>query len=156
MANLEFDIPKAIELGAKMNAQDNRSTQFPLFVVQHKVRVYVGSDQAWDETERKEDAHKNDLCFDCRQIEQELPDDCENCYPAAFLYIRIEKQFDLRAGVFFTAEACDAHIETNIYHYGEEPRSFAISAWRNPEMESIMSWLSALGSMDEKPVSFYR
>lgn len=144
-----------VEIGQAMNAQDPRGTAFPLFVVEHKIRRYVAYADDYDVAERKEEPEKSDLCFDCQNTENELPEECENCEIGAFNYYKTEREIDTRAGVFFTAEACDNHIAANNYHYGENARSYAISAWRNPEMQTVLNYLSKLGSPDGVPTVAY-
>lgn len=44
---------------------------------------------------------------------------------------------------FLTAKACQEHIDANHYHYNE-PRVYLNSAWRNPEMELVSTFLCGL------------
>lgn len=44
---------------------------------------------------------------------------------------------------FFTLEACKLHIESNNYHY-KKPRPYLNHAFRNPEMETISTFLCEL------------
>lgn len=137
------------KIGKEMNAQDNRLTQFPLFVVQEKVRKYVSYSDDYECIERKSDFEFNDLCEACQELFEKgetLPETCEDCPTACFDYYNFEWEFDLKSGVFFTAKACEEHIAQNHYHYNTEVRSYAIGAWRNPEMQSVMQALSVFGS----------
>jgi len=139
-------MPTLQETGKEMITQDNRATSRPLFVVQVDVKRYTEEQDA-EFKERKEEPDELNLCEACLVLhgeEKELPEDCEDCHWNAFHHFNIEKEFDLRAGVFFTAAACDAHIAANSYHYSN-PRSFAISVWRNPEMEAVMDYLKSIG-----------
>ena len=79
---------------------------------------------------------------------------CDDCHEYFSFYSTIDV-FNLRAGVFFTEKACQEHIDQNDYHYNK-PRVFAVSAWRNYEMQEVMQHISALTTEDNKPVSFYR
>jgi hypothetical protein len=145
------------ELGAKMNAQDCRATQYPMFVVQEEVKHY-GADGTNDESERDEDAADELLCDSCvklREKDEDMPEQCDDCLSDAFHWFRYEWEFNLMAGVFLTAEACDEHIRMNEYHY-RKPRSYGISAWRNYEMIGLMQHLSSLATEDGRPVHFYR
>lgn len=44
---------------------------------------------------------------------------------------------------FFTAKACQSHIDLNHYHY-TEPIVYLNSSWRNPEMEMVSEFLCNL------------
>ncbi len=157
MKNME-DEKFLLELGYKMNAQDNRMTQFPLFVIQHTVRVpSYFHEMEYDDCERKEDIEDEDLCESCRKLRSEgdeIPDNCENCDSECYNYWKNEEQFDLEAGVFLTAEACEDHIKLNHYHYNN-PKSYAIGAWRNPEMQNLLRILSKNANADNNPRSCY-
>lgn len=126
----------------QMIAQNNRATQYPLFVVQEKRKVY-GSSEWCNETERKEE-FDGELCESCKKLGDEndvIPEYCDDCDPDCFISFNWEYPFDLRAGVFFTAEACEDHIRANSYHYNDG-KSYAISgAWRNPEMFAVLNML---------------
>ena len=141
-----------VQLGKKMNKQDNRSTAHVLFMVQVDKKVYVSSDwDSHDGTERKED-DEGLMCDRCKKKEEkgkELPDWCEECDSDCFHFFKIERVTDDTAGVFFTAKACDEHIRVNHYHY-RNPKSYGISAWRNEEMQEVQKILSILGSKTGK------
>lgn len=117
------------EIGVEMNSQDNRATQCPLFVVQNKVKRWVDSHDSYD--------------------------DIEEIDSGDTVYFKWEWEFDLRAGAFLTAKACEQHIKENAHHYHEKARSYAVSAWRNEEMKSVMQSLSSLASPDSKIPSHY-
>lgn len=136
-------------IGAELATQDNRSTQYPLFVVQVDEKQYVNYLDSWEHKERVNldavdfDEFYKDLCSSCRQLfdnDDELQDDCNTCASDSFWYYNIAGAFDLQAGVFLTAKACDEHIASNHYHYNK-PRSYGISAWRNYEMQAVMQHL---------------
>ena len=163
------------ELGKKMNAQDNRSTQFPLFVVQELKEVvkadgcgdrtiYVYEEQELsyeqyneilemqdeeDEAVKKEFVEKSEMFDDIEELDKFNP------YDWRAIDVSDEWVISDMAGTFFTAEACERHIAQNHYHY-TQPRSYAISAWRNYEMQELMEHLSALGSEDGEPLSQYK
>lgn len=145
------------ELGKKMNAQDNRGTQFPLFVVRQRVRKY-NYNQDGEFSERLEDYDEDSLCEKCEKLADEgdvLPDECDDCESSSFVRYDLDYEFDMRAGVFFTEEACDAHIKANHYHY-HEPSSYAIGAWRNWEMQKMLQIVSELGSERNEARDCYR
>lgn len=151
-----MNLAKIREIGKEMNRQSNRHTQAPLFVVQVDVKRYVSPDEDADGFERKED-YTFGLCDECEKREERGDgplDECDHCTDDCFLRFKIEKDFDLRPGVFFTAAACDAHIKANPHHY-TNARSYAISAWCNEEMLDVMRFLSAEGDPDGKPKNFY-
>ena len=102
------------DIGSEMVKQDNRSTQYPLYVVQEDERRMPTLVEDADGYETDEDGDK-------------IP------------YIDKPK-IALEPGVFFTAKACQEHIDENSYHY-TNPRVYAIAAWRNPEVQTIMQSL---------------
>ena len=133
------------KLSLTMREQNNRMTKYPLFVVQVDRKIY-GAEDWCSEVERKEDFDPKLLCPKCELLNDAgefLEDYCDDCKPGCFAWFRLEPEFDLRAGVFFTEEACEQHIKINSYHY-ENPRSFAVGAWRNPEMQLAMRHLCLL------------
>lgn len=73
----------------------------------------------------------------------DLHDWCENwleefgydCYKVH--YRDLENVISQETGCFLTKEACKKHIESNHYHY-KKPRTYAMTAWRNPEFERLM------------------
>ncbi len=143
--------------GRKMAEQDNRHTQYPLFVVRNKVKRYCAAEDA-EFSDRYEFAPKNAICDDCRKQEEEgeLPDQCrtDECLEEAFAWFNWEWVEDIRAGVFFTAEECERHLKKNAYHYHEEAHVYCVSAWRNPEMQAVMQHLIEGAGM--KVPSHYR
>lgn len=121
--------------------QDNRSTQYPLFVIQVQEKVY--GDSSWCTEKERNGDNDGELCEACTQLDEdgeELPDDCQKCDRDCFNWFNWKDDYDLNAGVFLTAEACERHIKMNHYHYCE-PKSFGISAWRNPEMQDLIKIL---------------
>lgn len=135
------------ELQDEMLVQNNRSTSFPIFIVVEDKKVYWVSDS--DYKERKDDDYidpDEDLCESCLELwkKRELPLECDafDC-DNSFIPYRIEKDVpNLRAAFFFTAEACDEHIAANRHHYNSTVRSYAISAYHNEELKSVMRHLS--------------
>lgn len=132
------------DLALKMKTQSNRATQYPLFVIQVKEKNY--GDRAWcNEVERKSESD-GVLCESCEKLQNEnveLPDFCEDCDSECFVWFDWKETFDFRAGIFFTEEAISEHIKDNDYHY-EDPKSYVICAWRNPEMQKIFEIIFAL------------
>lgn len=144
-----------LRISADMRSQNNRSSQYPLFVVQEKVKRYT---ENGNERERQDYdlADANDLCEKCRAQYDETgdyPEECDDCPEYTFVRFDWEWQTSDRAGVFLTEGACRLHITVNGYHY-REPRCFAISAWRNSEMVAVIQAILKLTG-DEIP-SHYR
>lgn len=148
----DFNLVKAT--AAEMLTQSNRSTQYPLFVVQVDEKRYVNYLDDWEHKERSNydgvdmADYRKTLCARCRNRydeKGEVPEKClsENingaseCDDEAYFYYNIVDAFDLMAGAFFTAKACDDHIKENHYHYNNG-RSYGVGAWRNPEMQAVM------------------
>lgn len=164
----EDDIKKSAELNGadltmidvlqdQMLKQNKRGTAYPIFIVVRDEKVYgFGSD--WrDGLERKDTDNIDtdaELCDGCRTQYQEtgeLPDECDEyeC-EESFVGYRIEKDvFQDRAAFFFTAEACDAHIEANRHHYGKDAHSYAISAYHNYELQQVMEHLVGKENADK-------
>lgn len=152
-----------------MATQDNRSTQYVLFAVQVDYKDYKEYSGDWEFKERSfgdhisYDEYEKLLCKACRKVWNEgdgytnLPDDtCLNegkgwqheCKDEAFFYYNIKQKLTVESvGVFFTAKACQQHIDENYYHY-ENPQVYGIAAWRNPEMVAIMQHLIALSGKE--------
>lgn len=145
------------EIGKEMAVQDNRATQYPLFVVISDIERAVPD--GCGESKRKDlDAIDSDLlCEDCSKKyneDKDLPEHCIYCDDDCFWNCEVSQEPDLRAGVFFTAKACQEHIDLNSYHY-KNPKVYGIGAWRNPEMVAVMSDLIMNHAGKELP-SHYR
>lgn len=127
------------EISEEMRKQDHRATQYPMFVIQDKVKIGHTEEGCLGEYSQRRDSDSgldyDDLCESCSDLgELEMPDDCNECDDNAFFYYTEEWQFNLTPGVFFTAKACDEHIRLNHYHYTKHARSYGIGSWRNDEM----------------------
>ena len=126
--------------------QDNRSTQFPMFVVWDRVARVV-PDGFGKPTRIDLDAiGEDDFCEKCydlveNNLSNKLPDWCEECSSDCFMDVTNEFEANLKAGVFFTAEACQKHIDENSYHYSKDVTTYGIGSWRNEEMQSVMKHL---------------
>jgi len=135
------------ELAYKMNAQDNRSTAYPLYVVECKMRRWVPAEIDWDERERKEEFDLSDLCESCSKILEEggnIPEGCDDCSSETFVHFVVSREPNLNAGIFLTEEACDAHIAAKSHRYNE-PRSYAISAYHSHETAKLLHLISQMG-----------
>lgn len=144
---MQSDNPTELEkIGIEMAKQDNRMTQYPMFVVYHIVERAVPDDQG--ESRRKDSDYWDSsmLCEECLEKEEaneNLPDYCENCDPECFWNCEESLEPDLTPGVFFTAKACQQHIDENHYHYNK-PVVYGIGSWRNEEMQLVQKHLIAL------------
>ena len=139
------DLDFLIELGKKMNEQNPRGTQNPMFIIKQKVRVY-GESGCCNETERRED-YDGDVCDSCQKLldnDEELPDDCPYCDDECFVHFNWEDEAVEDTSAFFTAEAAQEHIDLNDYHY-HKPFTYATGTWRNPEMRRLQNILAKLG-----------
>lgn len=138
------------ELSEEMHSQDRRCTQNVGFMVSHIVKVYTDDGEF---SERTEDFDDYDLCEDCMELykcSERLPDECSFCSSDAFHYYNKERTLDTRMGsVFLTAKACDLHIQQNRHHYEEDPKSYGISFWRNPEMIKLARIIFKLGGIKD-------
>ena len=139
------------EIGRRLATQNNLSTQYPLWVVAVDKKVFMPHSYMWDYDgkERKDediqDVNISDYCDRCRALYDDdllddIPEDCDECDPDMFNWYMLEEDYDLNPGAFLTQAACQDHINQNHYHY-KNPRPFAWSAWRNPEMIAVMQHL---------------
>lgn len=139
-----------------MATQDNRMTQYPMFVVYEKVQRSVADGQGVSRRKDLDCIDAGDMCESCNRMMDEgrdLPDQCDDCDSDCFWNMEEDLEPNLNPGVFFTAEACQKHIDENHYHYNE-PVVYGIGAWRNPEMVEVMQQLIK-GAGEEIP-SHYR
>lgn len=145
-------------IGKIMNTQNNRATHFPLFIIVEDQKIYGVDPSFSDDKERTQETDVDSLCESCQKAHEEgtLPDDCDDCLSDAFIHYKVEEDTaNMRAGVFLTAQAAKDHLEANSYHYDKSAKVYAISAWRNPEMQRVMSFVSSLDTTNEQP-SHYR
>ena len=127
-----------------MKEQNNRGTQYPLFVIQDLKEEITHGDFCdfhkyfGDEGEEIDEKDVCQTCEDkaCSDGFSEM-DTCE-CGVKQYLPLKEVWEFDLKAGVFFTEKACDEHIQQNNYHYTKNVRSYVVGAWRNEEMKVVM------------------
>lgn len=129
------------KLAEEIVTQDNRGTQFPLFVVciKRKVLTRDGHEDDFILTDEEgQEMDEESLCDDCVG-EDELRTPCVTCGFYQRLPVKEQEEFDLRSGVFLTAAACDWHINVNKHHYeGLSAHSYAVSAWRNEEIQAVI------------------
>lgn len=146
---MEVDIKS---IGQRMSTQDNIGSQYPIWVVAVEKKNYVGYEMSWDGKERAikdwtdPEEYAKSLCDDCAELYDDrdgydkLPEECPDdmCDYDSYWYYEIDPNYpDLKSGAFLTQAACQDHIDENYYHY-KEPHTYAWTAWRNPEMVSVM------------------
>lgn len=150
---------KLIDLGKRMNAQDNRSTQLPLFIVVADEENRCSEEDGELKRIDEDSWDPNKMCGYCGEkweLNEEVDDYCEDCDDEMFCSYKIEKQVpQLEHGVFLTAEECDEYIERRSYAMKDNAVSFGISAHRSEEMTEVLRFLSALGSDDNKAKNWY-
>ena len=148
-------------IGEEMNKQDNRATSFPIFVIQERKKEICHDDlsegqmaigEEGDELDEEELCEECKLKFDCSDSNDES---CVTCGYCKVLPYREVESFNLRPGVFLTAKACNEHLAVNHYHYDKSARSYAVSAWRNPELMTVMTYLSSLSNAGV-PKDYYK
>lgn len=134
---------KIVEIGEKMVVQNNRATQYPMFCVYEIKERSVPN--GFGESKRKDSdwVNQEDFCETCLELfenDNKLPDQCDDCDPECFWNCEESLEPNLLAGVFFTAEACQKHIDENHYHYNK-PVVYGIGSWRNQEMVSVIKFI---------------
>ena len=142
------------DIGKEMAKQNNRATQYPMFVVYHEVERAVPD--GCGESRRKPEMDSSLMCDKCCEMEEaneNPPDYCPDCDEDCFWNCEVEPEPDLTPGVFFTAEACQKHIDENHYHY-QKPVVYGIGSWRNPEMQLVQKHLLEIAG--EKIPSHYQ
>lgn len=153
--NVDMENKILQETSKNMRTQNNRATQYPLFVIQNRVKEWVAPEVGvgYEYKELKEDYDNDDICDSCMAAieseKAEYPDeDCVYCSEGLYNHYNLKWEFDLTAGVFFTEEAAKKHIKQNYYHYHEDVRTYVVGAWRNPEMQEVMKMLVGLTGED--------
>ena len=151
---------RLIEIGKKMNAQDNRSTQLPLFIVVADESVLTEEGNGERQRIHEDGWNANEMCGYCLekwQLVEELDEDCDDCDSTMFHWFIIEKHVpQLEHGVFLTGEECDNYIKRRSYAMQKNAISYGISAWRSEEMSKVLEFLSSLGNEDGKAKDCYR
>ena len=62
----------------------------------------------------------------------------ENVYSVAYYNIESKIYQDT---MFLTNKSCKEHIRLNNYHYSSDAHSYAMTAWRSPEVEKLFKIL---------------
>lgn len=127
-----------IEIGRLLGAQDNRATAHPLFIVQQRERIY-GFDAAYGEAV---------WLFDGKEVDTEERDRLEAKYqesgdePGDYTRTSYIDRWEF-VTCCFTAAAALAYIDAQ-KHNLNEPRVYAESLHRNPEMIAVRGHLAEL------------
>lgn len=133
---------KIKEIRNGMLLQDKRGTAYPIFIVVEDQKIYWVSDGEEGRERYGEEFNTEGACEECVKLYEaceDVPSDCEECDDALFVNYRTEKNVpNLRAGFFFTANACNEHIERNRHHYNSTAKSYAISGCHNEELKAVM------------------
>lgn len=154
-----------MDLSKKLNTQNHRATAMPYFFqIRTEKKVYVSEGrgvETWVNTDSQDElcsqkeidekileilndryTNKDDL-FIKEYLEKMDEDEKENAltengYEKAYYEIDYEYK-----NSFLTEEACREHIRLNSYHYNN-PVDYLSSAYRNPELEKVMTFLCEL------------
>ena len=158
---------KLIALATEMTTQDNRITAMPfMFQVKEEQRVYDyglnGSNRClMYEGEQEHDFESEDdlreiITDNCSSGDRDVPD-FENMdfddmveWMEARGYEQVTWSVrHVYKNTFFTAKACQEHIDANRHHYNN-PTVFLNRAFRNPEMELVSELLCHI--VGKKPI----
>ena len=161
-----------VELAQKLKTQDNRATAKPLiFTIKEEVKI-IGLSQEYadgcclvneegepffspkevveyivdyimkDSTQTLQAFAKGyDLEVDETNLESLLELICAAGYDWTMTYYHEQERF---RGEFLTEEAAFDHLQTNRYHYNETATVYCKRAWRNPELEQLLTLVEKL------------
>jgi len=90
----------------------------------------------------EENTSLDDLEEVCEYIEAEKIGIVDICYPYISHYKNVEKIYS--DTFFLTNDECKDHIERNYYHYSEDAHSYAMTAWRSPQVEMLYKILQTV------------
>ena len=156
-----------VELAQKLKTQDNRATAKPLiFTIKEQVKI-IGLDREYgeevclvdeeggvytspeeviehivdyiiqDETQTFEDfAKAYDVVVDETNLESLLELINVAGHEWTLSYYQTQERF---RGEFLTEEAAIEHLQANRYHYNETATVYCKHAWRNPELEQLLT-----------------
>ncbi len=94
--------------------------------------IYTVTDEYGDEDET--------VMYDFDDVIDFLGEDEDNIHVAN--YRNIEKLFPNT--MFITNDECKAHIKANYYHYPKDAHSYAMTAWRAPQVERLWKILHTM------------
>ncbi len=128
-------------IGELVRTQDNRCTSDPLFLVQEKKRIYgMDGDYCDDYEWLCEDDHEHVADRIERAGLDALAERGEDVTGWEKIHYVETWEF---VTVCFTEQACKDYILAN-GHNLNEPRIYAVSAYRNREMIAVMDFLKSL------------
>lgn len=152
---------KLMVLATEMTEQDPRGTRMPhMFQIRDWKRVYDwglnGDNHIWvgdyqEEIETIDDL-KQYLDANCITIpenleeiwgdhwerEEFIEDNCPELKPCSY------SMEPVYTNHFLTAKAAEEHLRLNDYHYHKDADVYLNHAWRNPEMETVSTFLCNL------------
>ena len=70
----------------------------------------------------------------------EFMHDSFGLYETKIVWVDTQQRVSDQTGCFITKRACKKHIEDNRHHYCR-PKTYAMTAWRNPEFERLLTIL---------------
>lgn len=71
----------------------------------------------------------------CEHVRNNIEDAVDGGYPYINYYKELEKNFS--DTLFLTNRECKEHIKRNHYHYPKNAHSYAMTAWRSPQVEML-------------------
>lgn len=143
---------KLIAIGTEMTTQDPRGTRMPhLFQIRElkEVPAYEGNGDRviwvhYGETLSEDEVKKivkKEMKLKGSYKDVELTDWGNRDWLSDNNYDSYDVQDQMVFNnAFFTAKACQEHIDANHYHY-TQPIVYLNHSWRNPEMETISEFL---------------
>lgn len=133
-----------VEIGRRLASQDNRATAHPLFIVQQKERIY-GFDPIWDV-----DPERAVWLHDGEEVDAEKRAELESTYeetgeePGDYTRTSYVDRWEF-VTCCLTEAAAQGYIEAQ-RHNLKDPRVYADSLNRNPEMIALRKHLGELAT----------
>lgn len=130
-----------VAIGRRLQTQDNRATDAPIFIVQEKRRVYgfdpaYSDDVVWIDDEGDEaDSEKR------AELEAAYDEDDEE--PDGWTRTHYEDRWEYVTACF-TEAGCQEYIRLNGHNHRGELRVYAAGSWRNAEFRAVRELLIAL------------
>ena len=157
------------DLQHELNTQDNDGTADPLYwMVMEKKKVLARDGEPrvpYDDGAYSLDELVQIINEEIKEYDQDMQDewetqtdhnDIEDVAEFAYYmldwkhinyndiyYVKDEDYISHFSGAFLTKRACKKHIETNMHHY-REPRTYAMCAYRNYELERLLKILKTM------------
>lgn len=150
-----------MELSKDLNEQSHRGTAMPYFFqvtsTSEEPAVEGNGTEKWfyeggfieSEEEKKHAVIEIEEWDNLAENEiNQIYDGLDDCEISAILEKRYTKVWveekETFSNAFLTEKACKKHIVANGYHYNQ-PRDYLTHAFRNPELEMLMSILCQIG-----------